>query len=102
MPRLAPGGGILVFDNGYHRGRSRVVELDRRSGAVRWTYDRDLDQVIITDFAVNLRGAAFYEDRYRKTDEGWKISHTGYQRTFEEMHPRSAIEGLNLTANGFS
>ena len=25
------------------------------------------DQVIITDFGVNLRGAAFYEDRYVKT-----------------------------------
>lgn len=60
------------------------------------------DQVIITDFAFNLRGAAFYEDRYVKTDDGWKISHTGYQRTFEEMHPQSSIEGVHLTATDFS
>lgn len=60
------------------------------------------DQVIITDFAVNLRGAAFYEDRYRKTDAGWKICHTGYERTFEEMHPQASIEGLHLKAGEFS
>ena len=60
------------------------------------------DQVIITDFGVNLRGAAFYEDRYVKTDDVWKLSHTGYTRTYEEMHPRTGIEGLNLSTNGFS
>ena len=60
------------------------------------------DQVIITDFGVNLRGAAFYEDRYVKTGGGWKISHTGYRRTFEEMHPRTSIEGVHLTAGDFS
>ena len=59
------------------------------------------DQVIITDFGVNLRGAAFYHDRYVKTDDGWKLCHTGYTRTFEEMHPRTGIEGLDLTSTGF-
>ena len=60
------------------------------------------DQVIITDFAINLRGAAWYSDRYRKTDDGWKICHTGYQRTFEEMHPQASIENLHLKAGEFS
>lgn len=60
------------------------------------------DQVIITDFGINLRGAAFYEDRYRKTPDGWKISHTGYRRTFEEMHPQTSLEGLHLKAGEFN
>ena len=60
------------------------------------------DQVIITDFGVNLRGAAFYEDRYVKTERGWKITHTGYSRTFEEMHPATSIEGLHLKMGEFS
>ena len=51
---------------------------------------------------MNLRGAAFYEDCYVKTDAGWKLCHTGYTRTYEEMHPRTGIEGLNLSTNGFS
>ncbi len=59
------------------------------------------DQVIVGDFDINLRGAAFYEDEYVKTADGWRISATGYRRACEEMFPRSAIEGLNLTANGF-
>lgn len=30
-----------------------------------------------------LIGAAFYRDTYRRTDDGWKISATGYDRTYE-------------------
>ena len=30
-----------------------------------------------------LIGAAFYRDQYRRTDDGWKISATGYDRTYE-------------------
>jgi len=45
-----------------------------------------------------IRGAAFYEDEYRKGDDGvWRIAKTGYQRTYEEMLPRKSIEGLTLT-----
>ncbi len=51
---------------------------------------------------MNLRGAAFYEDRYVKTERGWKITHTGYSRTFEEMHPATSIEGLHLKMGEFS
>jgi len=28
-------------------------------------------------------GAAFYRDTYRRTDAGWKISGTGYDRTYD-------------------
>ena len=51
------------------------------------------DQVIIEDFDIALRGAAFYEDEYVKTADGWRIAKTGYQRTYEEMHPRASIAG---------
>ena len=30
-----------------------------------------------------LIGAAFYHDRYRRTADGWKISATGYDRTYD-------------------
>ncbi len=56
------------------------------------------DQVVIGDYDVKINGAAFYEDRYVKTADGWKISHTGYRRTFEEMHPLSAIEGYKVSS----
>ena len=57
------------------------------------------DTVIIEEHDISLRGAAFYEDEYVRTADGWRIAHTGYRRSFEEMHPRGSIEGLTLTAS---
>ncbi|UUZ60918.1 nuclear transport factor 2 family protein [Nocardioides sp. B-3] len=34
------------------------------------------------DFA--LEGAALYSDRYVRTPDGWRMSHTGYERIFEK------------------
>lgn len=41
-PRFLPTGRILVFDNGWHRGSSRVIELDPLSMDVTWSYADDL------------------------------------------------------------
>lgn len=41
------------------------------------------DRVIVPEFNFMLIGAAFYHDRYRRTDDGWKISATRYDRTYE-------------------
>ena len=40
-----------------------------------------------------LIGAAFYHDRYRRTDDGWKISATSYDRTYDAT---MSLEGLNF------
>jgi hypothetical protein len=53
----------------------------------------------MTDWELTVRGAAFYTDEYRKVDGEWKISHTGYKRTYEEIQPRGNVEGLKLTAS---
>jgi len=60
------------------------------------------DNVIIGEHDINLRGAAFYYDDYVKTDDGWRISSTGYRRVYEEMHPRTGIDGLALVADWFT
>lgn len=54
------------------------------------------DRVIVPDADFMLIGAAFYHDRYRRTAEGWKISATGYQRTYEATMSLRAI-GFNVT-----
>jgi hypothetical protein len=41
------------------------------------------DRVIVAEFNFMLIGAAFYRDQYRRTDDGWRISATGYDRTYE-------------------
>jgi hypothetical protein len=55
-----------------------VVDGDEATG--RWYLQ---DRVIVADFNFMLFGAAFYNDRYRRTADGWKISATGYDRTYE-------------------
>ena len=41
------------------------------------------DKVIVAEFDFLLIGAAFYHDEYRRTENGWKISVTGYDRTYD-------------------
>ncbi|OSC36506.1 nuclear transport factor 2 family protein [Mycobacterium decipiens] len=41
------------------------------------------DRVIVAEFNFMLIGAAFYRDQYRRTADGWRISATGYDRTYE-------------------
>lgn len=54
------------------------------------------DLVIVVDAGLEIRGAAFYDDRYVKTPDGWRFAHTGYRRVYEEMGPRAP--DLRLTA----
>ena len=37
-PTLLPGGNVLVYDNGRHRGFSRVIEIDPTSDKIVWEY----------------------------------------------------------------
>ena len=58
------------------------------------------DMVIDLDANTTLRGAGFYHDEYEKVDGQWKIKHTGYVRTYEEIEERS--DKTKLTTNIFS
>lgn len=58
------------------------------------------DYVVDTKHDVTIHGAAFYDDRYVKVDGEWKIQHTGYERTFEEMGSR-AKQGWKVTQRAF-
>lgn len=55
------------------------------------------DTVIDHEHDIVLLGAAFYTDEYVKMGGHWKIRHTGYERTFEEVYPRKNLLGLRLT-----
>lgn len=58
------------------------------------------DYVIFTQAGLRLRGAGFYHDRYAKVDGQWKIRHTGYVRTFEEIQNTADGPGWSLTHYG--
>ncbi|MDD7812801.1 nuclear transport factor 2 family protein [Mycobacterium sp. CSUR Q5927] len=55
------------------------------------------DRVIMSEYDLMLIGAAFYHDQYRRTSEGWKISDTGYQRTYDATMPLSSVPGFKVT-----
>ncbi|MFO0688466.1 MAG: arylsulfotransferase family protein [Myxococcota bacterium] len=54
-PTLLPNGHLLVFDNGWHRGWSRVVEIDPVSSAIVWEYRATAPDTFFT----KRRGAAY-------------------------------------------
>lgn len=104
-----------------HEGRAAIIDFLRRSmgdpsfhsshrchhpeidftsaSTARGTWALE-DVVIDTKWNITIQGAAFYEDEYVKgTDGVWRISRTGYKRTFEEVFPRASIQGLKLTAS---
>ncbi|MFL6239474.1 MAG: nuclear transport factor 2 family protein [Actinomycetes bacterium] len=60
------------------------------------------DTVVHGEHNITIQGAAFYEDEYVRDDDGWRIARTGYRRTYEEIFPRSSVEGLRLTASWWS
>lgn len=58
------------------------------------------DTVLIPSHNMLLRGAAFYSDRYVRCDDGcWRISHTGYERTYEVVLSLSDLPSLRLTSS---
>jgi hypothetical protein len=56
------------------------------------------DRVIVPSADVEIGGTAFYDDRYRRTDVGWRIAHTGYTRVFEEHRTHSTLEVRSFTS----
>lgn len=41
QPTLLDNGNVLIFDNGFHRGYSRIVEIEPSSGEITWEYRGD-------------------------------------------------------------
>lgn len=78
-----------------HRVHHPEIDLTSPTTATgTWALD---DVVVHRDFGVTIRGAAFYSDRYVKVGGEWRLEHTGYRRTFEEIEPRR--EETRITAD---
>ena len=78
-----------------HQCHHPEIEVDGDTATGTWYLD---DKVIITEHRMLLTGAAFYDDTYRRDDDGaWRISRTGYVRSYEATQPLP--EGWTLTAN---
>lgn len=78
-----------------HRVTHPEITLDGADTASGIWYLQD--RIIVAEHDFMLFGAAFYHDRYRRTGDGWKISATGYTRTYEVTMSLAGIAGFHAT-----
>jgi hypothetical protein len=87
------GPGITTV----HFASQPEIDIDGDTATGTWAFE---DTVIATEYRVVIKGAAFYEDRYARGDDGrWRISHTGYVRTYELSMSLDDLPSLRFTAN---
>jgi SnoaL-like protein len=79
-----------------HHGHHPEITFDSDTGARGTWYLQD--RVIVPGADLEIGGTAFYEDRYRRTGEGWRIAHTGYTRVFEEHRTHSTLAVRSFTS----
>ena len=91
--RKSLGPGIITV----HFASQPEIDVDGATATGTWSFE---DTVIATEYRVVIKGAAFYEDRYTSSEDGrWRISHTGYVRTYEVMMSLDDVPSLKFTAN---
>lgn len=123
QPSVLKNGNVLVFDNGYAVGRSRVVETDPVTGSVVWQYAADPpesfysavaggcellgnDNVLVTDaqggraIEVTRSGDTVWEARVERIDSGLAASSAAIYR-MSSVPPR-VVALANLTAQAES
>jgi SnoaL-like domain len=87
------GPGMITL----HAAGQPEIEIDGATATGTWRFE---DTVIVTEYRLVIKGAAFYEDRYERGGDGrWRISHTGYVRLYETMQSLDDLPSLKITAN---
>lgn len=87
------GGNIITT----HFAVQPEIDIDGDTAAGTWPFE---DTVISTEHQIVIKGAAVYEDRYRRCEDGrWRITHTGYTRTYEYILALKDLPSLQFTAN---
>jgi hypothetical protein len=92
--RRSMGADSFHSSHRVHHPEIDLLGAERAAGV--WALE---DVVIETRWQITIRGAAFYEDEYSKHHGVWRIRHTGYRRTYEEVQSRKDVPGLKLTAS---
>ena len=87
------GEGLLTLHQVHHP----EITVDGDAAAARWYLQ---DKVIVPAFSFMLEGAAFYDDRYVRTPDGWRVTHTGYRRTFEITYDLNDLPGMKVKGPG--
>ncbi|HJQ42755.1 MAG TPA: nuclear transport factor 2 family protein [Jatrophihabitantaceae bacterium] len=91
--RASLGPAIITVHQVHHP----EITVDGDTATGRWYLE---DKVIVTEQRMLLTGACFYEDEYRRGADGaWRISKTGYVRSYEAVQSLDDTPSWKLTAN---
>jgi hypothetical protein len=86
------GGTDIVT---FHFAGQPEIDVDGDNATGTWAFE---DTVIVRSARLVIKGAAYYEERYvRSADEGWRIAHIQYVRTFEMTHSFDDLPSMRLT-----
>ena len=88
--RSSVGPGVITE----HRVDHPEIVVAGDSATGRWYLQ---DRVIVPEFSFMMIGAAFYADTYRRTDDGWRICATGYDRTYEATVDLKDVPSFSVT-----
>ena len=86
------GPGIVTEHHGHH---PEIAFTSDTEATGTWYLQ---DRVIVPSADLEIGGTAFYDDRYRLTDDGWRIAHTGYMRVFEEHRTHSTMAVISFSS----
>lgn len=92
MEKNLSGGTITV-----HIANHPEIEVDGDTATGSWAFE---DTVIVPDFKVQIRGAGYYRDTYRRDADGtWRIASTQYERIYEALTSLDDTPSFKLIAN---
>jgi len=77
--------GIITMHHGHH---PEISSTDPDAATGVWYL---VDRVVVPGADLEIGGTAFYRDEYVRRDGRWLISHTGYERVFEEHRAHSTM-----------
>jgi len=84
-----------------HQGHHPEIEVNGDTAKGTWYLE---DYLIFVKADTRLRGAGFYHDEYVKVGGQWRLKHTGYVRTFEEVQsgdpPKWQVTGYGKHLEG--
>lgn len=87
------GGGTITV----HIANHPEIEVDGDTASGSWAFE---DTVIVPDFKVQIRGAGYYRDTYRRDADGaWRIASTEYERIYEALTSLDDTPSFKLIAN---
>ena len=87
------GGGVITV----HIANHAEIDVEGDVATASWVFE---DTVLVPDFQMQISGAGYYLDSYRKDPDGaWRISATQYERIYEATTSLDDTPSFKLIAN---